>query len=179
MNDLYLLQEDHGEYLTLDEVRKELSKLTDEEINSCKKLQEYDIIFCYQVILGGPNNGKYKRRHAIVVNPRTKHKFNATDIIPITSSIDETNDSLFEQCKIKIVDAKNAGLSSNKDLYMSLYNLYENTAYGKPLRYVTKGFIAKKVGHLQENDIEQIQQYHYKWSLRKNTHFLLDNISQV
>lgn len=165
--DLYTLQEDNGDYLTLDKVIDELSSFSEEEKNSVKDVKAYDIIFCYQIILGGPNNGKYKRRHAIVTNPKSKSWRNAMDFIPITSSYNSNLHTLYEQHKIKIKDRKNANLSTNKDLYMNLDTLYNNIIYGKPLRYVKKEFIAKKVGTLQKEDFKQLLMYQTIWDAQK------------
>lgn len=165
MNELYLLQEDHGEYLTREQVEKELKQFTKEEKASLNQLKEFDIVFCYQIMLWGPNKGKYKRRFAVVLNPQTEDVDDAIDIIPITTSYKNELGNLYEDCKKLIWFRKEAGLSTDYLLYFSLYSLYENitTTPKKPLLYVKRHFLAKKIGHLQDHDIQTILSSAFTW----------------
>ena len=170
--DLYKLQEDHGNYITVSKARTLMENASKDENlqDHIKNMEKYDIFVGITYIDNGDNIGMCKTRHIIILNtnpvPSIKgmlsRKTDCIEFIPITTSKTSANTE-YQNYKFPIINRYGANLSTDKDLYINLRNLYKHTFENEKLSTLSKSEIIGYVGKLQREDINTIATNLYNW----------------
>lgn len=111
----------------------------------------------------------YKTRYIIITKTTSNDNSSFVEMILITTSFREYTKSVYQIYKYPLNKVTESGIKPSKyGTYMNLYRLHESLTKGDTLPKINKHYMLRYVGHLQTEDIDEINKHISQWILEKN-----------